>query len=84
MKCNNAEPGTYGHECGQPAQWTATNKQGHTAGFCDQCKNTGTETKRYSNWAEYKTDPAISPTCIHGKGFKCRQCWPIQYWRTNP
>lgn len=27
-RCQNAEPGTYGHECGQPAQWTATNRHG--------------------------------------------------------
>ena len=33
---------------------------------------------------ETKQEPKASPTCQHGKGFKCRQCWPIQYWRTNP
>jgi hypothetical protein len=83
-KCQNAEPGTYGQECAKPAQWTATNKQGHNAAFCEQCKSTGTEAKRYGNWTEYSPTPATSPTCTHGKGFKCRQCWPIQYWITNP
>ena len=48
--CQNAEPGTYGHECGQPAQWTATNKQGHSAAFCDQCKQHGHEARTYSQW----------------------------------
>ena len=24
-KCHNAEPGTYGHECGKPAAWIGTN-----------------------------------------------------------
>jgi len=23
-KCHNAEPGTYGHECGKPAAWIGT------------------------------------------------------------
>jgi hypothetical protein len=49
-QCQNAEPGTYGHECGKPAQWTATNRQGHAAGFCDQCKATGSEARNYSQW----------------------------------
>ena len=49
-RCTNAEPGNYGHECGKPAQWTATNKQGHNAGFCDQCKQYGHEARTYSQW----------------------------------
>ena len=53
-RCQNAQPGTYGHECGQPAQWTATNSQGHTAGFCDQCKQHGHEARTYSQWNPYK------------------------------
>ena len=53
MKCQNAEPDTYGHECGKPAQWTAT-KNGHTAGFCDQCRQHGYEARTYSQWIPYK------------------------------
>jgi hypothetical protein len=49
-RCQNAEPGTYGHECSKPAQWTATNKQGHTAAFCDQCRQQGSEARTYSQW----------------------------------
>lgn len=53
-QCQNAGPGTYGHECGKPAQWTATNSQGHRAGFCDQCKATGHEARAYSQWTPHK------------------------------
>jgi hypothetical protein len=53
-RCQNAEPGTYGHECSKPAQWTATNNQGHTAGFCDQCKQQGHEARTYHQWTPYK------------------------------
>jgi hypothetical protein len=49
-KCSNAEPGTYNHECSKPAQWIGTNSHGHRAGFCDQCKRTGTEARNYSQW----------------------------------
>jgi hypothetical protein len=53
-RCTNAEPGTYGHECSKPAQWTATNKQGHSAAFCDQCKQHGHEDRAYAQWTPYK------------------------------
>ena len=53
-RCQNAEPGTYSHECSKPAQWTATNAQGHRAGFCDQCKQHGHEARTYSQWTPYK------------------------------
>jgi hypothetical protein len=49
-KCTNAEPGTYNHECGKPAQWKATKPNGFTTHFCDQCKHTGTEARNYSQW----------------------------------
>jgi hypothetical protein len=49
-KCTNAEPGTYNHECGKPAQWEATKPNGFTTHFCDQCKHTGTEARNYSQW----------------------------------
>lgn len=42
-KCHNAEPGTYGHECGAPAVWIGIKGNGWQTGFCDKCKNTGAE-----------------------------------------
>jgi len=53
-QCQNAEPGTYGHECGKPAQWQATNANGHRAAFCDQCKQHGHEARAYNQWTPYK------------------------------
>ena len=31
--CHNAEPGTYGHECGKPAIWIGITKTGFRSGF---------------------------------------------------
>ena len=49
-KCHNAEPGTYGHECGKPAQWLGTTPGGFAAGFCDDCKRNGHEARGMKDW----------------------------------
>lgn len=57
-RCHNAEPGTFGHECGKPATWIGTKKQAPEAhpapafrsGFCDDCKANGYEAKQFSQW----------------------------------
>jgi hypothetical protein len=54
LKCTNAEPGTYGHECGKPAQWQAAKPNGYTSTFCDRCRQDGTEARAYGNWTPYK------------------------------
>lgn len=56
-RCTNAEPGTYGHECGKPAQWQATKPNGYSSTFCEQCRQHGTEASRYNQWTPYK-EPA--------------------------
>lgn len=48
--CHNAEPGTYGHECGKPAKWLGTSPGGFTSGFCNDCKANGYEAKRMTDW----------------------------------
>jgi len=48
--CHNAEPGTYGHECGKPATWIGTNKRGFSMGYCDACKATGYEARDCVAW----------------------------------
>ena len=53
-RCTNAEPDTYGHECGKPAQWTATKPSGYTSTFCDQCRQQGSEARAYAQWTPYK------------------------------
>lgn len=49
-KCHNAEPGTYGHECGKPAVWIGTKQSGFRAGYCDKCKRQGHEARGVTRW----------------------------------
>ena len=51
-RCHNAEPGTYGHECGKPAVWLATTPGGFTTGFCDDCKQHGYEARGMTDWTK--------------------------------
>ncbi len=46
--CHNAQPGTYGHECGKPATWIGTDSNGFQSGFCDDCKANGYEARGLS------------------------------------
>ncbi len=49
-RCINAEPGTYGHECGKPATCIGTRHDtGNEAAFCDDCAMNGHEGRRYAN-----------------------------------
>lgn len=49
--CHNAEPGTYGHECGKPAIWIGTSKAtGFRSGFCADCKVKGWEASAFETW----------------------------------
>lgn len=49
-KCQNAEPGTFNHECGKPAVWIGTKSNGFEASFCDKCKNHGWEACGFFRW----------------------------------
>ena len=50
-KCHNAQPGTYGHECGKPATWVGSIKPGgFQSGFCNRCKIDGYEAREYTVW----------------------------------
>jgi len=51
-KCHNAEPGTYGHECGKPAVWIGTDANGFASGFCDDCKRNGWERHGMVSWVK--------------------------------
>lgn len=52
-KCHNAEPGTYGHECGKPAVWIGTAKSGFKSGYCDDCKKRGYEARSVKEWEKF-------------------------------
>ena len=49
-KCHNCEPGTFNHECGQPATWIGENGKGFLSGYCDNCKLYGFEGRRAVRW----------------------------------
>ena len=52
--CHNAQPGTFGHECGKPAKWVGTKENGFQCGFCNDCKETGHEARQYGNWTAFE------------------------------
>lgn len=49
-RCHNAEIGTFGHECGQPADWIGTKPNGFRSGFCNRCHAHGSEARSYTVW----------------------------------
>lgn len=55
-RCMNAEPGTFGHECGKSAKWIGTKHSTITKGeffhatFCDECKECGWERHGVIEW----------------------------------
>lgn len=49
-RCHNAEPGTYGHECGKPAAWIGTKADGFRSGFCNNCRRNGYEARAFTTW----------------------------------
>lgn len=49
-KCHNAEPGTFGHECGKPAEWIGEKANGFKSGFCSKCRVQGYEAKAFLKW----------------------------------
>jgi len=46
--CHNANSGTYGHECGKPAELIGTNDNAFRTGFCSHCAKHGSEFIRIS------------------------------------
>ncbi len=55
-KCHNAQPGSYGHECGRPAKWIGEKPSGYRSGFCDECKKNGYEAREFVSWTAYKSE----------------------------
>ena len=49
-KCHNANPGTFSHECGKPAQWIGTSASGSRSGYCVKCRATGSEARQCVAW----------------------------------
>jgi len=55
-KCHNSNIGTYGHECGAPAVWIGQKDTGYRSGFCDDCKNHGSERSNFKYFDLYKRE----------------------------
>lgn len=51
--CHNAEPGTYGHECGKPALWLGRRPSGSWSGYCMRCFGDGTEARECVEWRKH-------------------------------
>jgi len=45
--CHNAQRGSYGHECGKPAEYIGTNDNAFRTGFCAHCAKYGDESFKY-------------------------------------
>ena len=52
-RCSNANRGTFNHECGQIATWTARGTKG-IQNFCDRHKEEGDEAVGYETWSPYQ------------------------------
>lgn len=48
--CHNANSGTYGHECGKPAEWIGETSKGFRSGYCSRCKEHGDEARGVVAW----------------------------------
>lgn len=60
LRCTNAEPGTFNHECGKPAAWAGTHHSGHVQNFCDYCRDSGHEARSVVGWRRIERDELIS------------------------
>jgi hypothetical protein len=56
-KCHNAEPGTFNHECGAPALWLGTTKNGFKSGYCARCRAEGFEARAVTTWQPHPGAP---------------------------
>ena len=67
-RCTNAEPGSYGHECGEAAAFIGSRPDGGQSCFCSACKAHGSEAQRYALWQELPTmgraDNAAEATAV--------------------
>ena len=61
-RCINAEPGTFGHECGAVAGFVGTKADGFQAAFCEACRVTGFES-RGSHWCNFRVRLMGCQTC---------------------
>ena len=65
IRCGNAQPGAYGHECGAPATWIGTFPTKNTidgkfySGCCSRCKTHGHESRGAIKWERMTPESTI-------------------------
>lgn len=52
VRCTNAEPGTFNHECGRPAVKVGRHASGHKQAFCARCAVDGFEARGCKAWSD--------------------------------
>ena len=50
-KCHASPAGSYNHECGKPAEFLGTTRNGFQSGYCGECKRRNIETQDVVTWA---------------------------------
>ena len=91
-RCINGEPGSFGHECGDPAGYIGLRPEGGHACFCSACKEHGAEARRYSHWQSLpmmgqRDDGAVSTTArafILTLPGDAGSDWSVRTWASTP
>lgn len=53
VRCVNAEPGAFNHECNKPARWIGGKRVDmgtFYAAYCDDCRERGSEARQCTSW----------------------------------
>ena len=91
-RCTNAEPGSYGHECGEPAGFIGSRADEGQACFCSACRERGFEARRYSDWQALPTigqgDEATEATAVRAFTVvlpgDAGSSWTVRTWASTP
>lgn len=52
VRCTNAEPGSFNHECGRPAVKVGRHASGFKQAFCARCAAEGFEARGCKAWSD--------------------------------
>jgi hypothetical protein len=56
IRCTNADPGNFNHECGKAAQWAGARDTGSVQHFCSTCREYGWERHGVVRWSKIKPE----------------------------
>lgn len=73
-KCHNSETADYNSECGKPAAWIGTNRNGWQCGFCHECKEAGAEARPMVKWTPIQEAQPPERVATTSPGYACKQC----------